>query len=213
MEGWSEGSFFIICGGIDYYPDLRKDKAMLLYQYLIQDLLSVLQYLPAGILAAALILAMVHCLKKYRASDEYGDRMEKRPVDIPLFLLLVYLASVLQLALFSREPGSRTGLDLALFATWGGNARSRSYVIENIIMFLPFGFLLPQAIRWSQRFWRCVGAGLLCSLILEIMQFLTERGHAQTDDVVTNALGTALGYGIYRIWTWQRARKIIEGKQ
>ena len=33
-------------------------------------------------------------------------------------------------------------MDLALFSTWGDTIRSHAYVIENIMMLIPYGFLL-----------------------------------------------------------------------
>ena len=42
--------------------------------------------------------------------------------------------------------------------------------------------------------------GCAVSLSIELFQFLTKRGYAQTDDVLTNVLGTILGYAGYAVF-------------
>lgn len=102
--------------------------------------------------------------------------------------------------LFSREPGSRTGVDLIPLSTWGTSAQAHAYFIENILMFIPFGILLPFRVPALRRALFCIDAGFLCSLLLETAQLLTGRGYCQLDDIATNTLGTGLGYLIYRLW-------------
>ena len=71
----------------------------------------------------------------------------KKPgrVSTAMVLFLIYIEVLLEMALFSREPGSRDGIDLQLFGTWGMTAVAHAYFIENIIMFVPFGLLVPGA--------------------------------------------------------------------
>lgn len=71
----------------------------------------------------------------------------KKPgrVSPAMVLFLIYIEVLLEMALFSREPGSRDGIDLQLFGTWGVTAVAHAYFIENIIMFVPFGLLVPRA--------------------------------------------------------------------
>ncbi len=167
----------------------------LLFHFIIEDLIEALSYLPVGILAGALVLVAGRILT--------GKNQWMR------FLFTVYIAALLQLAFFSREPGTRTGLDLELFATWGQTARARSYFIENILMFIPFGFLFPDTFgkaEWGWRCsWLCVASGGMFSIGLELLQFLTQRGHCQLDDVLTNTVGTAIGY--VGFWLWRRGRR------
>ncbi len=63
-----------------------------------------------------------------------------------LFLLGVYETVVWIQAFFSRESGSRTGIDWQLFDTWGRTWQSRAYMVENVIMFLPLEFCC----RWQK---------------------------------------------------------------
>lgn len=72
----------------------------------------------------------------------------------------------------------------------------------NVALFVPFGFLLPIVYR------RLDGpvivlAGAACSTLIELSQLLvfTWRS-AQVRDVVTNTLGTALGFAVLAVWRW-----------
>lgn len=114
-------------------------------------------------------------------------------------LLLVYFLVLLQTALFSREPGSRHSLDLTLFETWGRSAVSHAYFIENILMYLPFGILVPACFRKMERPWVCVLTACGSSALLELTQLLTRRGYCQLDDVVTNTAGALLGWCIWKL--------------
>ncbi|WP_173005767.1 VanZ family protein [Faecalicatena contorta] len=120
------------------------------------------------------------------------------------FCLITYIVAVLFIALLSREPGSRDMISLIPFSTVGSTAQSHAYVVENIIMFIPFGFLLPQL--WAHM--RNLGLGLLSafitSMVIEVTQVVTKMGYGQIDDVITNVIGAAIGFGI--LWTVQKIK-------
>lgn len=114
-----------------------------------------------------------------------------------IYIFSVYCYLVLEIAYFSREPGSRTRADLMIGATFQNTPRAMSYVIENIIMMIPLGFLVPILWKRIHTVWRCLAVGFLTSLAIEIFQFISERGYFQTDDIITNVFGTLIGYGMY----------------
>ena len=65
--------------------------------------------------------------------------------------------------------------------------------VENIIMFIPFGVLLPILFRKFRSGWAYILTGFICSCSIEILQHITQTGYLQLDDVVTNRTGTAVG--------------------
>ncbi len=71
----------------------------------------------------------------------------------------------------------------------------------NIIMFMPYGFLVPMIIK-KQKFlcFRVIVSGGFLSILIEIFQYITALGVCDIDDVILNTLGTALGFGIYKIF-------------
>lgn len=112
-------------------------------------------------------------------------------------VILTYLIVLLQIALLSREPGSRTTTNLIPFSTFGTTNQSRAYEIENIIMFLPMGILLPILCKPLRKLRWIAPVMLLISIGIEVTQFITERGYMQTDDVIMNVLGGGIGFVIF----------------
>ena len=102
------------------------------------------------------------------------------------------------ITLLSREAGSRDGLDLLPFATLGRGAASDAYVVENVLLFIPFGFLLAYIFPGIKSGLKAAVIGLAVSLLIETTQYLTGCGYAQTDDLLTNMLGAWIGYLVYR---------------
>ena len=141
--------------------------------------------LPALLLTAAGVLLYKLCRRKAKIS----------PSSI---LLIIYMEILIQTAFLSREPGSRKGIDLNLFETWGQNAVSHAYFIENIIMLIPFGVLAPIVLKQMRKIRFCVLTGFLLSCGIEISQLITQRGYCQLDDVVTNTAGTLIGWVIWK---------------
>ena len=73
----------------------------------------------------------------------------------------------------------------------------KQYIL-NIILFIPFGFLLPM--QWNNfRKKRCAFiAGMLLSLFIEIMQIFSLRA-TDIDDLLMNTLGTIAGYYLFTL--------------
>ncbi|PLS01504.1 VanZ family protein [Neobacillus cucumis] len=71
-------------------------------------------------------------------------------------------------------------------------------MIGNVILFLPFGFLLP--LRWSKvnTIYKAVLIGSLFSIFIEMAQIIYAYRMTDIDDVLLNTLGTAIGYKIYQ---------------
>lgn len=162
-------------------------------KYICQDMLAVLGFLPwavvMGIPAAMLLL---RAQRRLRGAGE--------PVlALSVVMFCVYLAMIVLITLLSRESGSRRGVDLGLFATWGINTRNNAYVVENVLLFIPFGFLSCRAFPELRRFHRCTLFGGGVSLGIETVQLLTGRGYFQLDDILTNIMGAVLGCSAFWI--------------
>ena len=150
-----------------------------------------------GLIAGILFLIVMYILKKFGLIQSKKSEPLR---EFLLFLIIVYAAVLLKLAFFSREPGSRTTVDLTLFNTWGTTMQAHAFFVENIIMFIPFGILIPTAFPVMRNIFVCTLTALACSLCLEMFQLITGRGFCQLDDVITNTLGAFIGYMVYRMW-------------
>lgn len=69
----------------------------------------------------------------------------------------------------------------------------------NIIMFMPFGFLVPLIWEQYQSIKKTAYLGLTLSLYIEFTQLFNMR-KTDIDDLMMNTLGTIAGFGILHIW-------------
>lgn len=111
-----------------------------------------------------------------------------------LFAAYIYITTTN--LLLTPPSGSRSTVSLILGETWQGSIQSKAYVIENILMMIPFG-LLPGILKPAENIFCCIPLGFFFSVNLEYAQFLSQRGHMQVDDVVMNVIGTVIGYLLF----------------
>lgn len=64
---------------------------------------------------------------------------------------MIYIVVVLMTVFFSRELGSREGIDMRILGTWGITMQDHAWVIENVLLFIPLGLLLPFGFRPEER--------------------------------------------------------------
>lgn len=67
----------------------------------------------------------------------------------------------------------------------------------NIIMFMPYGFLVPLFSK-KNKWWQVLIFGVILSVLLEVIQGLLGIGISDIDDVILNSFGLLVGYGIYK---------------
>ena len=173
-------------------------------KYIYRDMVSAAEYLPFG-LALGIPIALVLLWLVGRGGDERKKGLAPK---IPVIVYAVYLAILLVITFFSRESGSSAGgMDLKLFSTWGINTRNNAYVVENVLLFIPYGFVCSLAFSWVRNLFRCAWFGAMTSVMVELLQLITGRGFFQIDDILTNILGTIVGFLIYWVCLgWRRHR-------
>lgn len=173
-----------------------------MFKYIVQDMEDAMSFLPYGLVAGIICLIMLLVWSR-RNKEKQAERI---PI-VAYISFLMYAAILLGITFFSRESGSRNGIDLELFSTWGINARNNAFVIENILLFMPYGVVSAWAIKGARSLFTCTLFGAVTSLGIECMQLITRRGYFQIDDILTNTLGAAIGYLIFRYLTgrfWKR---------
>lgn len=74
----------------------------------------------------------------------------------------------------------------------------------NVFLFMPFGFLLPFTLK--RGFFQTLLLGMVFSACIEAIQYFFSLGFCEFDDVFHNTLGTALGYGQWKLLSWFEAR-------
>lgn len=68
----------------------------------------------------------------------------------------------------------------------------------NILMFMPFGFLPPLFMK-RNKVWQILIYGIIASFLIEVLQVLLAVGTGDIDDIILNAFGTLIGFGIYKL--------------
>lgn len=116
-----------------------------------------------------------------------------------LSLFWGYLFFVLCTTLLFRE--SSDTMRYCLFPLWSYdvlNYKIIAQLILNVLLFVPIGFLLG-AILNKIRLMQVIEMGCLLSVVIEILQLLTNRGVCNIDDVIHNTIGCAIGYILFRL--------------
>lgn len=148
----------------------------------------------------AAVLLYKAAARKISRSD--GDRKELIRKRVLKTGLAGYLFLILWAAVLSREAGSRGRIMLIPFSSWGDSLEYHKHFIENYLMMIPMGILLP-ALKPDGRSWKKIL--MICfiiSLALETIQLITGTGDFQIDDLFSNALSGLIGY-----WIWIFFRK------
>lgn len=163
-------------------------------KYIYRDMLSTMRFLPwalaIGIPASLLALWVGKRLR--------GEGPKVRVVPVTAFC--VYFAVIILITLLSREGGGSKVADLRLFSTWGINQRNNAFVIENVLLFIPYGFISCLAFRRMRHFLSCTFFGAASSVGVECLQLITGRGYFQLDDILTNTIGAMLGCMVYLLF-------------
>ncbi|NLA78539.1 MAG: VanZ family protein [Erysipelothrix sp.] len=74
-------------------------------------------------------------------------------------------------------------------------------IVLNVVMMMPFGFLLPLVKEKTTNLFKVIGYTFLFSLTIEMLQPLINGFRmADVTDLVTNTAGGILGYLIYKIF-------------
>lgn len=165
-----------------------------MFRYLIQDLLQALGHIPFLIvigICMGLVVGFMNTSRKKCGKEE-----------IPFWKTVCffsYFALMIMITYLSRESSETIGIDLELGSGLRINDRNKALVLENVLLFIPYGFCYGW---WStKRFLpiRSVVLGAATSIMIESMQLVTGRGIFQLDDIVTNMLGCVIGTIIYQI--------------
>lgn len=96
----------------------------------------------------------------------------------------------INLHLFSSYKEAYNKMQISLFRN----------IILNILLFVPFGFLLPIYSDKLKKLYKIILIGFFTTLIIEAIQYITKIGIFEIDDILNNTIGTAIGYSIFMIY-------------
>lgn len=168
----------------------------------ISDLLSLgRQYLFLG-LVVLVILAAIFLLVYFKFLKGKKKVAVKKLLWWGVFIC--YLTVVLGVTLMDRGSFWQNGSIMPLFYSYKDawinfSLTAWRNIILNICMFIPLGFLLPLGLKFFRSFWKTYLAGFLLTLFIEGMQFSFHLGMFELDDIMNNAIGAMIGYGLYAL--------------
>lgn len=128
-----------------------------------------------------------------------------------LAILFFYIYFVIGITILSRVSTEIPVVNLKLFSTFQDDYHSRLYMYENVLLFVPFTMLLYLIFKRIRKSYCFFIIGILTSLSIEIVQYITRRGFCEVDDIFTNVVGMMLGYII--VFTWHQGIKLAKKKQ
>lgn len=122
-------------------------------------------------------------------------------------LFLMYFAIVLYATIFMRIGLTNVGTTVAekpfddlMYAIKYGDTEMLQHMALNILMFLPFGYLIPEINPRYLRKWSfAMIGGLMASTTIEMVQYVFQLGQSDIDDIIANTLGAILGYMVVRL--------------
>lgn len=82
-------------------------------------------------------------------------------------------------------------------------------LVYNVVAFVPFGIAVPVLLNRKHTFLLTFLTGTLLSAAIEGTQLITLLGECDVDDVILNAAGVLVGWGIY--WIGSRIYRIWFG--
>lgn len=159
---------------------------MMLQDMMFRMLMISMDILPAALILVPLLL-MLQCTLW-------------RPVFLQtklwMIVLALYLAGVFSVTGIPNLKSMEIDLQVWLLPFIDIVSDPLGYIkntVLNMLLFVPFGFLLPVIWKKFQAVQNTVLSGFLLSLAIEVSQLLTFR-LTDVDDLITNTLGTAAGY-------------------
>jgi glycopeptide antibiotics resistance protein len=77
-----------------------------------------------------------------------------------------------------------------------GTEKMFNQLAMNILMFVPYGLLLPMTFEKMKRLWKTALCALCITIAIETLQYFMGRS-ADIDDVIMNFIGGILGYLLF----------------
>ena len=112
-------------------------------------------------------------------------------------MAVIAIGAILYITVFARGE-SGVGADFIPFSSFErAKIQPEMYrsMLMNVFLFVPFGLALPFAFggETGERILLTILVGLLLSVTVEAIQYFAHLGMTETDDVICNTVGTAIG--------------------
>lgn len=131
------------------------------------------------------LIVLFICQKKF------APNMSKKRKVVIIFML-IYLSAMMSVVGIPGIKYLLIDMNFNFIPLRDVFSSPKGYIL-NIILFIPLGFFLPILYKKYRNFKKVTIFGFLTSLFIEIMQIFSHRA-TDIDDLITNTLGTIIGY-------------------
>lgn len=176
----------------------------LLYIYSGYDEMIIFGSLGVGVLVL-LVLFIRFCLKNRRTM-----------VQSRIVCFVLYFAMVLYLTVFMRIGSVNASVVTTPFddlknAIQYKNPELVQHMAANVLLFVPFGYLIPAMNPEKLRKVSFVFlGGIISSTVIEGIQMIFFLGQSDIDDIIANSIGAVVGYLVIRfVWQFQKNWKLF----
>lgn len=182
---------------------MRKEEVNRIRELVVAQMVDSLGYLADAFKwsgGACLIIASASVLFSLFSHKKLSITLVFRSVlrNIWLFAFITYIYCVLQITLLSRTPvPQHDHIDWVFLSRWFDSNEQKSFYIANILMFIPFGILLPMAGTVTRHILVSFSIAVACSIGIEAVQLKYHLGACQLDDVLLNSFGFLMGFWVY----------------
>ena len=153
-----------------------------------------------GEIAAVVICLLVFAVIAY---NKCVTRKWSKRQSVFAILSGVYIALVLLNTVVLRTPYK--GVHLKLLPLWRLTEIGRyelheviEEILTNVLLLFPFGFLICAGFP-SIKMRSIISIGLGVSIIIESLQYISQRGAFEIDDLIFNVIGIMLGLMLGRL--------------
>lgn len=80
-------------------------------------------------------------------------------------------------------------------------------LVGNVVVFIPFGFLIPYVLKRGRNFFVMLFNAFLFVLGIEVFQLFSAFGAFDVDDILLNCTGAVLGYFSYLVYEGIKKRR------
>ncbi len=89
---------------------------------------------------------------------------------------------------------------IRMYIDYAYKLNSFENLVGNVVVFIPFGFLLPYVLKNGKNFFVMLFNSVLFVLGIEFFQLFSAFGAFDVDDILLNCIGAIIGYVGFLIW-------------
>lgn len=152
------------------------------------------------------VLFCLSLIYLYFCSGAKGEKKKKVFKGFCASAFFAFAAILLYLAVFKRIGNfGQRDLELVPFSCYHtvltiyNSFDSYKLILDNILVFVPFGVLVPNLLSKNQKHKLLISAalGMMMSVLIESLQYAFSLGCTELDDVINNTIGCVIGCGIF----------------